>query len=87
MSKKFSIIQAISLSKIHNEVDNYILQTNCFEPYLFMSEKTIKAIIDEFNLEHSDNSLESKDKGVKGMYPSYKVFVNNDLKFGMVEIR
>ena len=87
MSKKFSIIQAINLNKIHNEVDDYILQTNCFEPYLFMSEETIKAIIDEFNLKYSGTSFESENKGTKGTYAGYKVFANNDLSFGIVEIR
>lgn len=87
MSKKFSIVQRINLNKIHNEVDDYILQTNCFEPYLFMSEETTKAIIDEFNLKYSGTSFESESKGMKGAYPSYKVFVNNDLEFGIVEIR
>jgi len=87
MSKKFSIIQQINLNKIHNEVDDYILQTNCFEPYLFMNEKTIKAILEEYGATYPDSSLASEDGGVKGTYPSYKVFVNNDLKFGIVEIR
>ena len=87
MSKKFSIVQPINLNKIHNEIDDYILQTDCFEPYLFMSEKTIEAIVKEYSLTYSDSSLKSESKGVKGTYVGYKVFVNNDLKFGIVEIR
>lgn len=87
MSKKFSIVQSINLNKIHKEIDEYILQTNCFEPYLFMSEKTIDAITKEYNIAYTDSSLESKTRGVKQTYTGYKVFVNNDLKFGIVEIR
>lgn len=87
MSKKFSIVQSINLNKIHNEIDDYIIQNNCFEPYLFMSEETIKAITDEFDLKYSGISFESDSRGVKGTYTGYKVFINNDLKFGIVEIR
>lgn len=86
MSKKFSIVQSINLNKIHNEIDDYILQTNCFEPYLFMNEETIEAIAKEYPVPYSD-SLDSENKGVKGTHIGYKVFINNDLKFGEVEIR
>ncbi len=87
MSRKFSIVQSINLNKIHNEIDEYILQNNCFDPYIFMSDETIEAIMQEFPATYLDPSLKTECKGVKGTYAGYKVFINNNLKFGIVEIR
>ena len=87
MSKKFSIVQQINLNKIHNEINDYILQTNCFEPYLFMSDKTIDAILQEFEEKYNTVRPVSEDRGKVGKYTGYKVFIDNDLEFGMVEIR
>lgn len=87
MSKKFSIVQLINLNKIHTEINDYILQTGCSDPYLFMNEKTLEEITKEYLLTYSDSSLKSECKGKKGAYSGYRVFVNNDLKFGTVEIR
>lgn len=87
MSKKFSIVQSINLNKIHNEIDDYILQTNCFNPYIFMSDKTKDAILQEFEEKYNTVRPISEDRGKVGKYTGYKVFIDNDLEFGMVEIR
>ena len=88
MSRKFSIVQSINLNKIHNEIDEYILLNNCFDPYIFMSEETIREIEKEFPIvEYTDSTLKPKYKGKEGTFVGYKVFVNNDLNFGIVEIR
>jgi hypothetical protein len=53
-----------------------------------MSEETIKAIEKEFPIvEYIDSSLKPKYKGKEGTFVGYKVFINNDLNFGIVEIR
>ena len=87
MSKKFSIVQSVDLNKLRNEINEYKSQTNCSEPYLFMSEETIAAVLKE----HPDTcpyaSKVFVNRGVIGMYTGYKVFVDDDLTFGMVEIR
>lgn len=87
MSKKFSIIQQINLNKIHNEINDYILQTNCFDPYIFMSDRTKDAILQEFEERYSTVRPVSEGRGAVGTYTGYKVFIDNDLEFGMVEIR
>lgn len=89
MSKKFSIVQSININKIYKEINEYILQNNCFEPYIFMNEETIEAIIKETPVTEniSDSSPKLKHDGVIGAYAGYKVFINNDLSFGIVEIR
>ena len=91
MSKKFSIMTTINFDKLDREINEYVKCNGNFDPYIFMSEDTIKAIEDEFPTteytECLDPSLKSKYKGVEATYTGYKVFVNNDLKFGIVEIR
>lgn len=87
MSKKFSIVQSIDLNKMHNEIRNYMSQTDCSEPYLFMSEKTIEEVLRECPETYPYASKVFADRCVMGIYTGYKVFVDNDLELGMVEIR
>lgn len=98
MSRKFSIVSTIDLKKIDKEIYEYIAHNGHLEPepYLFMNEDTAKAIeaqISMYNLifyDNSDNSLSSKKNkkdGVYATYTGYKIFINNDLRFGVVEIR
>lgn len=91
-SRKFSIVKTIDIDRIFNEIDNYINQNSYgYLPYLFMSRETADAI--EHEVEKCsptyDASLpnnRSKD-GIYGKFTGYKIFINNDLKFGEVEIR
>jgi hypothetical protein len=57
-----------------------------------MSEDTMKAIVkevkNEFDLDVTDiNSNIKPSNGIKAEYCGYKVFIDNDLKLGIVEIR
>ena len=94
MSRKFSIVlSSIDLKKIDTEIYEYKKLNGCLEPYLFMNEETARAIETEVGIYYDvmpcDNSLLKKytTNGVCATYTGYKVFVNNDLKFGVVEIR
>ena len=95
MSKKFSIMTIIDLNKLDNEINEYIRLTSNDDPYIFMNQDTVDAIEDEFRLKFGMpikdidiNNLNAKLKnGTKAEYCGYKVFINNDLKFGIVEIR
>lgn len=86
MSRKFSIA-TINIDKIFKELDNYIDQQgyNCL-PYLFMNKDTAKAIEFEcgiVNRPYDTQSLSNRNAEFAG----YKVFINNDLRYGVVEIR
>lgn len=93
MSRKFSIITGIDFGMLDNEISKYVNINGNFDPYIFMNEDTAKAIenevgthdivIDDIDLPNKRNT---KD-GVCATYTGYKVFINNDLKFGIVEIR
>lgn len=91
MSRKFSIMTTINFDKLDNEINEYI-SNGGFDPYIFMSEDTANAIAKEFEIEFgipvtdTCSNVRVKD-GVKATYTGYKVFINNDLKLGVVEIR
>ena len=93
MSRKFSIA-TIDIDKIFKELDNYINQHgyNCL-PYLFMNEDTAKAIELECGIVNRPTydtqllSIRNVKGGVYAEFTGYKVFINNDLRYGVVEIR
>lgn len=94
MSKMFSIMAKIDLHKIDKEINEYqVLHQFDDDPYIFMNEDTIKAIECELGLDDiviDNDTWSNKIKNTKGVYATYsgcKVFINNDLKFGIVEIR
>ena len=93
MSKKFSIT-TIDLDKISKEIAYYKIKNNDgLDPYIFMSDETVGAIERELGIynwaidnETLANGLNNTSK-VYGAYMGYKLFIDNDLKFGVVEIR
>ena len=87
MSRKFTIVRTLDIDKIIEEIDSYVMITGEFNPYIFMSEETSKAIEKEVMVEWLDPSLKSNYKGKEVTFAGCKVFINNDLKFGVVEIR
>lgn len=95
MSRKFSIIEKIDLKKIDNEIQRYKLANKLYnrwdDPYIFMSEETARAIESKNDVVVENETIENKIKNIKGgvyaTYTGYKVFIDNDLKFGVVEIR
>ena len=87
MSRKFSIVKTIDIDKIIEEIDKYIRTTGEFHPYIFMSEDTMKAVENELpEVNYIDPSLRANYRK-QSTFTGYKVFVDNDLKFGIVEIR
>lgn len=83
---------AINFDKLDKEIEEYIRGTGNYNPYIFMSDDTANAIANEFEVEFgipvtdTYSNVRVKD-GVKATYTGYKVFINNDLKLGIVEIR
>ena len=90
MSKKFSIIKEIDLNKLNKKIDDYRYETGECNPYIFANEETILKIknahfknIDPFNGYFVKDNL----CGKVGIYEGYRIFQNDDLEFGEVEIR
>lgn len=91
--RKFSVVDAINIDKIFEELDNYINQQGWHDlPYLFMSEDTARAIEGEFGIysrSYDTQLLSNKNKknGAYAEFTGYKVYINNDLAYGVIEIR
>ena len=93
MSKKFSIVKEIDLDKLRKQIELYRYKTGESNPYLFMNNKTIEQICDivmpdltiyktlgrPIAIYNSNNLI--------GFFEGYKVFGDNTLSFGEVEIR
>lgn len=86
-NKKFSIIQKIDLDKLNNEIENFISISKETNPYLFMSKNTFNAIPITDDSLHQFGQINAIISGTLGYYCGYKVFEDNSLEFGEVEIR
>lgn len=83
MSKKISIAKNLDESKLKEEIVKY-MNGNEEEPYLFMNKETI----DDLEYAAPLGSYENKMKcGVTAMYRGFKLYENNDLNYGEVELR
>ena len=91
MSKKFSIIKTMDLDKLYEEIGVY----NCKyvnEPYIFANDKTIDAIVAEMFSKvtvYERVSTSARDKTASPRCKCYgcKVFADNTLEFGEIELR
>lgn len=86
MSKKFSITKTkIDINKLLNNIEDYSA-INMVEPYIFINKDTI----DELNLQvgyKPDGFWGTQSSSMCGYFHGYKMFCDNTLKFGEVEIR
>ena len=87
MSNKFSIINRIDLDKVNEEIHKHIMRTGEINPYIFMNKETSVAIDNAFPESFIDPCLKTDYQGAIGYWECYKIFINNDLEFGEVEIR
>lgn len=83
MSEKFSIAMTINTSILDSKIARYLNSNKEESPYIFMNEDTVNAIACAYEVVPR---IYYKN-GVVGRYQGYKVFLDNDLKFGEVEIR
>ena len=84
MSKKFSI-RKVDLDKLDIKIDEYICETDEKNPYIFMCESTFCGI-DPLNIfKYAVRKQREKDVAIE--YKGYKVFIDNELDFGEIEIR
>ena len=88
MERKFSIVQKINLDELTKKIDEYQCSTGETNPYLFMNKSTIDAIptVDDAIIRNINQAL-AKINGIAGYYHGYKVFRDDSLSFGEVEIR
>lgn len=86
MSKKFSIVRTkIDISKLLNNIEEYSI-INMTKPYLFINKDTIEELISQVGYK-PDGLWGSQSNHMCGYFQGHKVFCDNTLKFGEVEIR
>lgn len=90
MIGRFSIVRTLDLEKINKNIKIYECNTGNV-PYLFMSQETGNAVYKQVtdmleSLTRDEVILDSFDNRL-GSYKGYRVFQNNDLDFGEIEIR
>ena len=86
MSKKFSIVRTkIDISKLFNNIEEYSI-INMAQPYLFMNKDTIDELISQVGYK-PDGLLGAQSSSMCGYFQGHKVFCDNTLSFGEVEIR
>ena len=87
MNRKFSIIEKINMAELDKVIDEYKCQTGGTNPYLFMHKSTIDAIPVIDDTLHNLYEITVKVSGIAGCYRGYKIFRDDSLDFGEVEIR
>lgn len=87
MERKFSIAQKLDLDKLAKKINEYQINTGETEPYLFMSKSTLDAMPINNDILHNIQEVCVKANGVAGCCFGYKVFRDDSLSFGEVEIR
>ena len=85
MSEKFKFY-ILDLCKLHDMVDMFIATTNEDNPYIFMNKQTIRSIYAQEELQNCIIYKSELNK-IMPQFMGYKVFENNELEFGEVEIR
>lgn len=86
MNKKFSIIRAkIDIDKLLNNIKEYSI-VSLTNPYLFMKKSTIDELISILDYK-PDELWDVQSSCMCGYFQGCKVFCDNTLKFGEVEIR
>ena len=99
---KVNLISSINISKLDRAIVNY-KQTNGHDPYIFVNDETAEAINKELipdwmlNSDTDDYYVVTDSHYVQGkkvdkscvicFYQGIKVYYNEDLKFGEVELR
>ncbi len=85
MNKKFSITKTIDLNKLNNEIDEYIMKTGETALSISMNIDTMHAIDSAYPVTVVKKPMTNND-GKIGYWEGHKLFIDNDLEFGEVEI-
>ena len=85
-------ISKLDFDKLNKEIDKYVNE-NQQKPYIFMHNDTAKALMNVLETKRSDAKLLLLEKlnaelnGIAGYYNDCKIFKNNALEYGEVEIK
>lgn len=91
MAEKFSIVKQIDMTKLNEKLVEFF-NVNGYFPKIFASNKTLEALSKPYvqtmkRIEFIDGGVLTKAEGLIGEYQGYKIFEDNALEFGDIELR
>ena len=86
MSKKFSIVKTIDVEKLRKQIETFRMETMEINPYVFMNFRTIREICNEAGVPVSTPPF-TLENVLIGLFEGVKIFQDDSLKYGEVEIR
>lgn len=93
MAEKFSIIKQFDTEKLSRRLSEFICK-NWYNPYIFANHETLEALKKPYEqdmkrIEFIDGGVlvTGTNKGLIAKYQGYKMFEDNTLEFGEIELR
>ena len=89
MRDKFSIIKQLDTEKLNEKIADFVYE-NGHDPYIFVNNATLEELMKPCKQEMVFTSFDGKKTLYKGLickYQGYRMFEDNDLEFGEIELR
>jgi hypothetical protein len=83
----FSIIKELDIDKLYRTIEKYCIAKETTTPYLFMNQETIDKLPTESSKPFYYLNTATSTMGYIGQFCGCKVFRDNSLRYGEVEIR
>ena len=80
-------IDLLDIEKLNEQLYIYVGSDNK-NPYLFMSFETLDVLTHASNIKYGSKDCTGRlDCGAYALYMGYKIYINNDLAYGEIELR
>lgn len=89
MAEKFSIVRQLDTEKLSRRISDFACKEG-HDPYIFANYTTLDALMKPCKQEMVFTSFDGKKTLCKGLickYQGYKMFEDNTLDFGEIELR
>ena len=91
MTEKFSIVKQLDTEKLNEKIAEFF-SVNGYIPDIFVNYATLESLIKPYEqkmkyVEFIDGGVIKKAEGLICKYQGYKMFEDNDLEFGEIELR
>lgn len=88
---KFSIVKELDIMKLNEKISEFF-NVNGYFPKIFANNETLEALKKPYEqemkrIEFIDGGILAKAEGLIGVYQGYKMFEDNTLKYGEIELR
>ena len=89
--EKFLIVEKVNVNKLNEKITEFVYREG-YEPYIFANKETLetltKPIEQELKFVSTATGIVSSFKGcLVGKYQSHKMFEDDTLEFGEIELR